>query len=746
MDYFSQLNEAQQNAVMHDTGPLMIIAGAGSGKTRVLTYRIAHLMKNGTDPFNILSLTFTNKAAREMRERIEKIVGAEAKNLWMGTFHSVFARILRIEGGKLGYPPDFTIYDTDDSRSLIRSIVKEQQLDPKLYKASMVHGRISLMKNNFIFPEAYNQDPDLQAEDMAAGRPSLGKIYALYNSRCFKAGAMDFDDLLINTYKLLTQFPGVLNKYQQKFKYILVDEYQDTNYVQYLIIKKMAAAHENICVVGDDAQSIYAFRGANINNILNFEKDYPDLTVFKLEQNYRSTKTIVNAASHIIRNNKYQLEKNLWTQNDEGVKIKVFRAVSDTEEGRLVAQSIFEEKMKFQLHNRDFAILYRTNAQSRSFEEALRKLSIDYQLIGGLSFYQRKEIKDLLAYFRLTLNPYDEEAFKRIVNYPARGIGKTTLEKMIVVANDHEITLWDVAENITDFGFDGRVVKAVERFVIMIKAFAAETQRKNAYDVAIYIAKQSGILKTLHEDTTPEGRARYENVEELLSGIKEFNEDETQEDKSLSAFLQDVALLTDADTKNGSGDKLTMMTLHSAKGLEFPVVYIVGLEENLFPSQLSLDSREELEEERRLFYVGVTRAQKKVFLSYAVSRYRWGKLVYSEQSRFIDEIDPAYLDYDIKTAEKQVESPWYKNNPAFKATLNFKPAVKKPIPKPTLNFKPDDTSNLEAGMKIEHNRFGKGEVIKVEGAAGNKKATIQFSDLGKKQIILRYAKMKILEN
>lgn len=742
-DYLTQLNESQRRAVLHEKGPSMIIAGAGSGKTRVITYRIVHLLKKGVDPFNILALTFTNKAAREMRERIEQLVGTEARNLWMGTFHSVFARILRVEAPRLGYPSDFTIYDTTDSKNLIKDIIKQEGLDPKIYKPPVVYGRISLVKNSFITPRDYNEDPEMQSEDIASGKPRMGKIYELYSKRCFKAGAMDFDDLLLITYKLLNRFPDVLNKYQQKFKYILVDEYQDTNYVQYLIIKKLAAAHLNISVVGDDAQSIYAFRGANINNILNFENDYPDLKVYKLEQNYRSTQLIVNASSDVIKHNKYQLEKKLWTENKPGYKIKVFKAITDTEEGKAIAQSIFEEKMKNQRKNAEFAILYRTNAQSRSFEESLRRLSLDYQIIGGLSFYQRKEIKDLLAYFRLTLNPDDEEALKRVINYPPRGIGKTTLEKILVIANEKGISLWEVVSNIRDFNFNSRVINAVAQFVVMIKSFRAETGNKDAYEAGMYIAKSSGILKLLQEDQTFEGKSRRENVEQCLSGMKGFTDDDNQEDKSLSAFLQNVSLLTDADTKAVSEDKITLMTVHGAKGLEFPCIYVVGLEENLFPSQLSLNSREELEEERRLFYVALTRAKEKLYLSYATSRYRWGNLIYSEASRFIDEIDPKYIDYQVKQTEEQSKK--VPGSPAFPPppprNVNNR---KVPVHKPSTDFKPEDTSGLAPGMKVEHNRFGFGEVVSVEGKESNKKATIKFKDLGDKKILLKYAKMRIL--
>ncbi len=747
-DYLAHLNEAQQQAVQHKEGPLMIIAGAGSGKTRVITYRIAYLMESGVDPFNILSLTFTNKAAREMRERIEQIIGTEARNIWMGTFHSVFAKILRIEGHRLGYPANFTIYDTDDSKSLIKTLVKEEGLDSKLYKPNMVYGRISFCKNNFITPKEYNEDEQQQAEDIAAGRPKLGRLYELYTKRCFRAGAMDFDDLLINTYRLFDQFPDVLNKYQQKFKYVLVDEYQDTNYVQYLIVKKLAAANRNLCVVGDDAQSIYAFRGANIQNILNFEQDYPELTVYKLEKNYRSTKNIVEASSHIIQYNQEQLQKKLWTENSVGSKIKVLKANSDTEEGRLIAQNIFEEKMQNQLTNDHFAILYRTNAQSRSFEEALRKLSIPYQIIGGLSFYQRKEIKDLLAYFRLALNPNDEEALKRVINYPARGIGKTTVDKLVVTASENDVTLWEVINNVQQYVSGARIQKAVDRFANMIKTFGIEIKDKNAYDAGMFIAKNSGILKAIDEDKSIEGKSRKENIEELLGAMKDFSENSEFEDVSLGAFMEDVALITDMDNKDTSQDKVTLMTAHGAKGLEFSYIYVVGLEENLFPSQMALQERSDLEEERRLFYVAITRAQQKLTLSYATSRFRWGKLVYSESSRFIEEIDPKYLEYDVEMAEAQQTTNGDDVKTGALDHLSKKgPSPKKtPTHKPSADFAPEDLTELDEGMEVEHSRFGFGTVQQIDGAGHNRKAVINFKDQGEKRILLKYAKMKILRN
>ncbi|MGZ5242666.1 MAG: ATP-dependent helicase [Bacteroidia bacterium] len=743
-NYLDELNDVQREAVVNTDGPMMIVAGAGSGKTRVLTYRIAHLIYKGVDAFNILSLTFTNKAAKEMRERIEKVVGSEAKNLWMGTFHSVFAKILRVEATKIGYPSNFTIYDSDDSKSLIKTILKEEGLNPDVYKPGMVLSRISLAKNNFISIGEYQKSAEVQADDIAAGKPKLGFLYEQYSKRCFHAGAMDFDDLLLKTFHLFNEHPDVLNKYQQKFKYVMVDEYQDTNHLQYLIIRKLAAVNRNLCVVGDDAQSIYAFRGANIKNILNVEKDYPDLKVFKLEQNYRSTKTIVEAASNIIKKNKYQLEKNIWTDNEQGGKIKVFKAESDNEEGSIVAHSIFEEKMNARVKDSEFAILYRTNSQSRAFEESLRRLNIPYRIIGGLSFYQRKEIKDMLAYFRLVVNPVDEEAFKRVINYPVRGIGDTTVNKIMLISRQLGVTLWHVARHIEEYGFDGRVRRAVSDWADMIEGFSLQSETKTAYDMASEVAKASGILRHLYEDKTLEGINRYENVQELLGAIKEFSERTDVEEKTLATFMQDVALLTDSDQKDDNEDKVTMMTIHQAKGLEFPYVFVVGLEENLFPSQMSLTSREDLEEERRLFYVALTRARKKAFLSYAMTRFRWGQMIHAEASRFIEEINPVYLDYQLKAQPVQREQ---KEKIAEKPYISPRPVKAAPVKQtytPSADFVAEDVSGVQAGMAVEHNRFGLGKVIQVEGAGDDKKITIFFQEIGQKQILLKYAKMKIL--
>ena len=733
----------------------MIVAGAGSGKTRVITYRVAHLIKNGVDPFNILVLTFTNKAARGMRDRILDVVGPEAKNCWMGTFHSIFAKILRVEAEKIGYPNNFTIYDTDDSKSLIRSILKEMQLDDKLYNANFVYNRISSAKNNLISAAEYLQNEHIQAEDNSSGRGKIGEIYQAYTQRCFKAGAMDFDDLLFKTNILLKDHPDVLYKYQNRFKYIMVDEYQDTNFSQYLIVKRLAAINENICVVGDDAQSIYAFRGANIQNILNFEKDYPDLQVFKLEQNYRSTKNIVEVANSIISNNKNQLQKTVYSENEIGEKIKVSRAFSDNDEGKQVAESIAEQRASKDLHYKNFAILYRTNAQSRAMEEALRKLNIPYKIYGGLSFYQRKEIKDLIAYFRLTYNPNDEEAIKRVINYPRRGIGDTSIERIIVAADQHQISLWEVICGASKY-LDARSAGAVANFATLIQSFQVMAKSNNAYDTALHIAQHSTLLKELHEDKSVEGLSRYENIQELLNGIKEFSEREDIEQKGLDVFMQDIALLTNDDNdKNPDADTVSLMTIHSAKGLEFAHVYVVGLEENLFPSQMSLSSRADLEEERRLFYVAITRAEKQLHLSYATSRYRWGTLTNCEPSRFIEEIDPQYLEIDFKVPAKnndnfsfdQERSVWQQKESFSKPKPTLLPKTKSILPKahtPSPDFSPSDTSNLQVGMEVEHERFGFGKVLQIEGNKPDIKATIFFKELGQKQLLLKFAKLRIV--
>ena len=751
--YLQSLNEVQREAAMNIEGPSMIIAGAGSGKTRVLTYRIAHLIHSGVDSFNILALTFTNKASKEMRERIEKVVGTDARNIWMGTFHSVFARILRSEAEKIGYPSNFTIYDTNDSVSLIKTILKEKKLDEKVYKPKMVLNRISAAKNKLLSYKEYLNNLDIQADDIAALRPEIGRIYKWYQERCFKAGAMDFDDLLFNTNVLFRDHLDVLNKYQNRFKYVMVDEFQDTNVSQYAITKKLAAQSRNIAVVGDDAQSIYAFRGADIQNILNFEKDYDELKVFKLEQNYRSSNNIAQAANSVIKMNETQLEKNVWTSNQSGDKIKVLKATSDNEEGRMIATSIFESKNAKQLKNSDFAVLYRTNSQSRSIEESLRKFNINYRIFGGLSFYQRKEIKDLLAYFRYVVNGKDEEAFKRIINYPKRGIGGTTVSKIVVFSDDHTLPIWDTLCNINKV-LSGRAVGAIDSFVNLIKSFRISLQHKDAYEAASQIAKESGLLKELYDDKTIEGISRYENVQELLNGIKEFVDNPEVKDKSLGAYLQDIALLTDADSEKNDPNVVSLMTIHSSKGLEFKHVYIVGLEEDLFPSQMMLSSRDDLEEERRLFYVAITRAEQQLTLSYAVTRYRFGSLRNCEKSRFIEEIDPKFLDV------KEMLIPQKKSVKSASGAIKYgslikgatkKPPMKKVVSKPTNytpseNFAPSDTSNLRQGMKVEHAKFGFGVVEQVDTSGNNRKAKVAFETVGEKTLLLTFAKLRIIDN
>jgi DNA helicase-2/ATP-dependent DNA helicase PcrA len=737
---------------MHIKGPVMIIAGAGSGKTRVLTYRIAHIIKQGNDPFNILSLTFTNKAAKEMKNRIATVVGAEAKNLWMGTFHSVFAKILRVEAEHIGYPKDFTIYDTDDSKSLIKTLLKEFQLDEKLYKPGIVYNRISNAKNSLITSDKYKNIPELLEADNSSGRPMISKLFEAYQARCFKAGAMDFDDLLVNTFRLFNEKSDILYKYQHKFKYIMVDEYQDTNLCQYMIVKKLASMYENICVVGDDSQSIYSFRGANIQNILNFEKDYPDLAVFKLEHNYRSTSNIVNASSSIISNNKEKLDKKIFTENQEGDKIKILRALSDNEEGRLISQLIFEEKNNTHGLNSDFAILYRTNAQSRSFEEALRKNNIPYRIYGGTSFYQRKEIKDLLAYLKLVVNPNDEEALKRIINYPARKIGNTTIENLVYTANQNELSMWEVIQKINLFPDFGAATAHLKNFYMLMSNFQTMQATKNAYEVAEYVAKNSGLVSHLREDKTVEGISKYENLVELLNAIKEFTEDDTNEnDKTLSFFLQDIALLTDADKDNDDTDKVTLMTIHSSKGLEFKNVFVVGLEENLFPSQLSLNSRHELEEERRLFYVAVTRAEQKLTLSFATSRFKYGNLIPCEPSRFIDEIDKKYVEFEFPQNKREIDAP-RSLNPKTTTVSTYGKGYGMQVGKQlfssnsvsipaSANFVAGDNNLLVEGDEVEHQRFGKGQVLKLEDSGENKKAIINFTQAGQKTLVLKFAKL-----
>lgn len=772
-EYLQGLNEAQREAVLHRDGPIMIVAGAGSGKTKVLTTRIAHLMATGVDAFQILALTFTNKAAAEMKERVNHILGNnEARNLYIGTFHSVFARILRGEADKLGYPRNFTIYDTDDAKSVVRTVIRELGLDDKHYKPNTVYNRISNAKNSLITPDEYMNDYGLQQEDARANRPMTGQIYTAYANRCFKNGAMDFDDLLMKFYQLLVTHPESLSKYQRKFKYIMIDEYQDTNTSQYQIIKLLGAMHENVAVVGDDAQSIYSFRGATIENILQFQKDYDDVKVVMLEQNYRSSQMILNVANDVIGYNKGQIPKKLWTSNTEGEKIKLVRTATDNEEGKNVADTIQELKLRNHLKNSDFAILYRTNAQSRSFEESLRRMNIAYRIYGGVSFYQRKEIKDFLCYLRVIVNPDEEESLKRIINYPTRGLGKTTIEKTVLYANQHNISMWNVLERAEEFGFRANTLGIINDFVTMIKMFQSELDKKNAYDVGILVGKNTGLVKELFNDKTVEGLARYDNVQELLNSIKEYTETPTADgellDKSLGSYLQQITLLTDADDNKGESDVVKLMTIHAAKGLEFPAVFVGGLEETLFPNAMAINTREELEEERRLFYVAITRAKQKLYLSYANTRYRFGNLTQNEPSRFIDELPEDKIDrtfaggnmrnnqagsnnYNSFARNRQAGFGSATNTPKQTYTPKEKPAYMAPKPAtvkehvPTSDFAPSDTSNLQVGQKVEHQKFGFGEVVRMEGASHNPISTINFEHNGEKKIMLNYAKLRIVE-
>jgi DNA helicase-2/ATP-dependent DNA helicase PcrA len=782
-EYLKGLNEPQREAVMHVKGPIMIVAGAGSGKTKVLTTRIAHLMsEHKVDAFNILALTFTNKAAAEMKERIEKILGnSEARNLYIGTFHSVFARILRGEAHRMGYPSNFTIYDTDDSRSVLKTVINELNLDDKHYKPSVVGNRISSAKNALLSPAQYANDYYTQQEDMRANRPAIAQVYTAYANRCFKNGAMDFDDLLLKMYELLQNFPEALIKYQRKFHYILIDEYQDTNAVQYQITKLLAAMNENICVVGDDAQSIYSFRGATIENILQFQKDYDDVKVVKLEQNYRSSQQIIHVANEVIKNNKGQIPKNLWTENEPGEKISLVRTMTDNDEGKFVADTIQEQKLRNHYFNKDFAILYRTNAQSRSFEESLRRMGLAYRIYGGTSFYQRKEVKDILAYLRIIVNTRDEEALKRVINYPVRGIGKTTLEKCVIFANEHNISMFDVVSRAVEFGFKAGTLEALQNFATMIRYFQSMLTDKNAYDVAVQVGKHTNLVKELFNDKTTEGLARYENIQELLNSIKEWiespsNEDGELGDKTLGAYLQQITLLTDADDDKENNDVVKLMTIHAAKGLEFGCVFVGGVEETLFPNAMSINTREELEEERRLFYVAVTRAKQRLWLTYSNSRYRFGQLVQNEPSRFIDEMPEQHIDksfagggarnnsstnwggaYErmqsrsdsksVAGAEKKYGAPPAKKPAGSKP--EYMPIVP-PTPKlsthvPSVDFAASDTSSLEAGQKVEHQKFGFGLVTALEGSAHNPIATIRFEKNGEKKIMLNYAKLRIVE-
>ena len=773
----NRLNVPQRAAVLQKEGPIIVIAGAGSGKTRVLTYRIANLMRQGVDAFHILALTFTNKAANEMKKRIADIVGnSEAKNLWMGTFHSVFAKILRFEADKLGYPQNFTIYDTQDSQRLINGIIKEKELDKDVYKYKQIQQRISSLKNNLITVRAYFNNPELVENDAIRKQPRFGEIYQEYVERCFKAGAMDFDDLLLKTNELLNVYPEVLAKYQNRFQYILVDEYQDTNHSQYLIVKALADRFHNICVVGDDAQSIYAFRGANINNILNFKSDYPEAKEYKLEQNYRSTKNIVEAANSVIEHNKVRLDKVVFTENEMGELIKVHRSPTDADEGRFVASSIFENKMQHQLANGKFAVLYRTNSQSRAIEDALRKRDIPYRIYGGLSFYQRKEIKDMLAYLRLIINPNDEEALVRIINFPARGIGETTMEKLTLAANHYKKSIFEIMYNVNklpELHINSTTKQKLTDFVVMILNLQALNQRSNVFEVAEQVAKKTGLLQEFKKDGTPEGIAKMENIEEMLNGMKDFvigQEDVADSTGSLAEYLEDVSLATDSDKEIGDDDRVALMTIHLAKGLEFPYVYIVGMEEDLFPLAKSIQSRDELEEERRLFYVALTRAEKQAYLTYAERRYRFGNLSDTEPSRFIEEIDERYLHYLTHT----LSNPNYRYKPLIDRDIfgevdKSKLRLQKPISgtPPSKNaptgdeqqrlrkLKPVNSiqnaspnrsiyNELEVGTTVYHERFGKGIIKALEGVGNDKKAQVNFESGGLKNILLRFAKLTII--
>ena len=740
MKYLDELNPNQKKAVLHEKGPCLVIAGAGSGKTRVLTYRIAHLIKGGTDPFSILALTFTNKAAKEMKNRIEKIVGPDARSLWMGTFHSIFARILRSEGYKIGYPPNFVIYDTQDSKSLVKSIVKELNLDPKLYKENFVFNRISNAKNRLISPIEYKNNPILQEEDIASHRPMIGNIYKIYSERCFKSQAMDFDDLLYNTNVLFSENVDILNKYQQLFQHVLIDEFQDTNYCQYLITKRLAAVSRNIFVVGDDAQSIYAFRGAEIRNILKFEDDFDELSIIKLEQNYRSTKNIVNAANSVIDKNKSKISKEVWTDNEDGELISIKKSFSDNEEGKIVSILIFEEKNRNQLTNSNFAVLYRTNSQSRSIEESLRRIGLKYRVFGGVSFYQRKEVKDLLAYLRFSINQNDEQSFRRIINYPRRGIGQTSVNKIVTISNKEGISLWEVLERSSEL-LDSRINNLLLPFKDLIISFSNFSKNNDAYSSASHIASNSGLLKDLWDDRSIEGISRFENVQELLNSIKEFVDNDENKEKKLEFFLQEISLMTDQDKEEDESDEfISLMTIHMAKGLEFPVVFVVGVEEDLFPSQMMISSREDLEEERRLFYVAITRAMKKLYLTYSSTRYRYGMLKDCEKSRFIKEISPAYLDTETFNTNRSLVS-----NVLKEKKRNLSPL--KNVFKKNSNYKmsSNDINELNEGMNVRHQIFGVGTIKKIDLHSNQKKAIINFKNVGEKTLLLNFAKLKVIK-
>lgn len=742
MDILAGLNEAQRQAVASLEGPHMIIAGAGSGKTRVLTHRLAFIIDQGlADPFDLLALTFTNKAAKEMKERIGKLIGPEARNIWMGTFHSIFARILRKHAEKIGYSNSFTIYDSDDSLNLVKKIVKEMSLDDKKFKPKVIFNQISGAKNALVDPIDYatNYATDTFTQVVA-------NVYERYNKRLFNSNAMDFDDLLVKPIDLFNEYPDILYIYSNKFKFIMVDEFQDTNHAQYVITRKLASTHENLCVVGDDAQSIYSFRGATIANILNFKKDYPDTKVFKLEQNYRSTQTIVEAANNIIANNKNQINKNVFTENPEGESIQVLESASEQDESRLVTDQIRELKMRHNYHHKDFAVLYRTNAQSRAVETELRRAGIVYKVFGGLSFYRRKEIKDVVAYLKLAVNPRDEEAISRVINYPTRGIGQTSFQKLTAAAGNEGTSLWEVLNKVNHYGLGTRLNTSVSGFTEMVQSFIHAARTMNAYEAASLIARQSGILKELHSDKSIESLSRWENVQELLNAAKEFSEDTDNDAHTLDAFLAEISLFTDQDKEDGEeNDYVTLMTIHSAKGLEFPVVFLVGLEEDLFPNSMSMNSRAELEEERRLFYVAVTRAKDILYLSFAKSRYRYGNIQYNEPSRFLKEINPKFLKF-----RSTVRRPQTTTSPSAGTgrtpARNLKPlrSINRGAPANKEPFVGDDLSKLSKGMRVEHQKFGEGKVLSLEGDSAERKATVFFNKKGQKVLLLKYAKLKIL--
>ena len=745
-NYLENLNEEQKLPVLHKDGPLIVIAGAGSGKTRVLTYRIAHLIKQGVDSFNILALTFTNKAASEMKKRISEITSESiSKNIWMGTFHSIFARILRAEAPIIGFPTNFTIYDTYDSEKLISNIIKEFKLDKDHYKAKTIRNRISTLKNNFISVESYFNNPELIEIDKSSKRDQFGKIYNEYVKRCFKACVMDFDDLLLKTNELLKKSPEALHKYQDKFKYILVDEYQDTNYSQYLIVKALADRHENLCVVGDDSQSIYSFRGANIDNILNFKKHYPESKTYKLEQNYRSTKNIVQAANSLINHNILKLDKTIWTNNTTGDKIILNKSLSDSEEGRYVSSNIFELKNNYQLENSSFAVLYRTNAQSRSVEDALRKINIDYQVFGGLSFYQRKEVKDVLAYLRLIENLNDEESLRRIINFPPRGIGQTTLDKLVILSKDNDVSLFDSISKIDRNSkmFNSRTIEKLENFKNLILSFKIYSSKNNAYETSNLVVHQTKLVEFYRNDGTLESMNRIENIEELLNGVNDFIDQQLEiyeGDNSLSKYLQDVALYSETD-KEIKSEKVSLMSIHMAKGLEFPIVYVVGLEENLFPSIMSINSREEIEEERRLFYVAMTRAKEKLILSHCEQRFKWGNIIDCEPSRFLSEIDTNYIN-NINNKRSYVRQKIDENKLRIKKLSSRN--LKKINPNSISKIK-SPLVNINLNEKVYHERFGEGIVEDIEGEGDNIRAKINFKASGEKKILLKFAKLKIIK-